>query len=242
MLRKLNLCLNCGNDHATNKCGFKFFKPCFYCKGIHFSYLCPTEKASRDPELKISTGLISVDAATLNVESNFPTVLPTMTIPLKNGPSLHCIKDTGAQCSLILESVAERCKLKSIDTVELIINGFNASKPYATTIVEVPVCIGDIVNVMAAVCVPDININLKLEGLQKVVTKFQQSNLELADKHLLNLRDCEVISNIEMILGADYAHLLPETKPLFPDTLCACYDTPLGVVLMGSIDNILAQN
>ena len=155
---------------------------------------------------------------------------------------MHCLKDTGAQCTLILSDFAKARKFQVIGDVDIKINGFNSSKPYNTKIVNVPLQIGADTKYVRAVCVPDINIELKIIGLNDLVTQCVSSGLTLADKTILDYNEGEVINNIHMILGADYSYLLSETEYLFdPPFLCNCYNTKLGVILMGDVKNISAN-
>ena len=220
-LKQMNSCVKCGyNNHQSADCRFRFNKNCFHCGGSHFSFLCPNEdkpkNLSASNMVKVSTGTISIEATTLNFQSNYPTLLPTFTAPLSCGGTIHSIKDSGAQCTLILSKFANENKLKTIENVDIKINGFNSSKPYATKIVEVPLIIGNANVILNAVCVPDINIELKIEGLDKLVTKFVSEGFSLADKSLLDYNENEIIGDIELILGANYAYLLNESSAFSP--------------------------
>ena len=242
-LKKLGACTKCGNKtHKPDSCAFKFYKKCFFCTGLHFSYLCPNNTNTVCPDKKVvdnkvSTNIISIDAATLNFVSDFPTLLPTFHVEMGNY-MLHGIKDSGAQCALILSCVAEKENLKVLKETNIQINGFNASKPYATKIVQVPLTIAGKLWLIEAVCVPEINIYLELSGINKVVSKFVKNKINLADKSLLDCNESEKISNLEFVLGANYGHLLSETHSVFSTNNCNCYYTPLGVILMGDLGNI----
>ena len=245
-LKQLKVCIKCANNnHDSENCQFRFYKNCYHCKGLHFSFLCPNEVKNSQPKqndskVAVSAGTISIEATTLNFESIFPTLLPTCSIPMDNGYMLHAIKDSGAQCTIILTGVAEKNCLNVVKNVDIQINGFNASKPYATKVVEVPLLFGSEYHTITAVCVPDINIKLKIEGLHEMVTNFVTRKYELADKTLLDMHDNECIDHINFILGADYGYILNENKAVFPlEAKCNCYETPLGIVLMGNITNIL---
>ena len=243
-LKNIKACYKCGNlSHQAESCVFRFHKNCYHCKGLHFSYLCPNESNSatfdsKKNEVKISNHMINLEATTLNFESNFPTILPTFTANLSGNQTLHCIKDTGAQCAIILADIADRYGFKLVEYVDLSINGFNVSKPFKTKIVEVPLLIKNKTKIIKAVCVPKINIKLKLKGLNSLVAAFVKRKVILADKTILDLNEGEEISKIEMILGADYAHLLPENSLLFSGSGCNCFNSPFGVVLMGNLDTI----
>ena len=247
-LKKLKACIKCANNnHKSENCQFRFYKSCYNCKGMHFSFLCPNNQSQRssssnNSNVRVSTGTISIEARTVNFESNFPTLLPTFTVSITDGYRLHGIKDSGAQCTIILSSVALEKNLKVLDHVQIEINGFNSSKPYDTTVVEVPIAIGGTTHKISAVCVPDINIRLKIKGLNKLVSKCVTHKINLADKNLLDLNENEVISNIDLILGADCGYLLSEGNSVVgPNSRCNCYDTSLGVILMGKIENIFAD-
>ena len=244
-LKQLNSCIKCANNnHKSDDCKFRFYKNCYFCNNLHFSFLCPYQNKSpayqsEQKTTGVSTGTISIEATTLNFESNFPTVLPNFTVPLQNGTTIRGIKDSGAQCAIILSSVAEQNNLKIVKIIDININGFNASKPYTTQVVEVPIILDTIHHTIQAVCVPDINIKLKLQGLNDLVSKFISCNIQLADKYLLEVNHDECVDNVHLILGADYGYLLNENNRLFSENAaCNCYETPLGVVISGNIDEI----
>ena len=245
MIKRLKLCVRCGNEHLSENCKFKFYRDCFHCKASHFSFLCvsaPKKEnfgGSRKPDkVSVSNGMLSIEATTVNFQSNFSTILPNLSLPLSNNSYLHALKDSGAQCTLILNKIAEQLKFKVLDTMEIKINGINCSKPYKTKLVEVPVYIGGELTIISAICVPEINIKLKIKDLDIVVSKFKSNNLILADKTLCNSDEKDVISNIDLILGADNAQIVQEKGPIFPNGHCGCTNSILGVILMGPLDEI----
>ena len=177
-LKYLGACIKCTyTNHAADKCVFKFRNQCCYCSGSHFSFLCTSagqEKAIvknvKRKNGNISSGAVGIECRTLNSRSDCATILPTFSAYFSNGNSIHCMKDTGAQCSFIVESVARRENLKVLDdNLELTINGFNCSKPYTSKLVEVNLKFGNIIRTIPAVCIPQINTSLKLKGINNII-------------------------------------------------------------------------
>ena len=240
-LKSMGACVRCGGgSHKAESCAFRFFRDCTCCGAAHFVYLCPNESSKPKINASVSTLNVIVEATTLNFYSEFPTLLPTFTAPLDDGSLIHGLKDTGAQCSIILNSFAESHNLRTLSEIDITINGFNSSKPYRSKVVQVPVRIGDSVKSVNAVCVPDINIRLKLRGLNKLVSALVSNGYTLADKTLLDVNESELVHNIDLILGANFSHLLPETDRIFSNSNNNCFNSSLGAILMGDMHEIYA--
>ena len=88
------------------------------------------------------------------------------------------------QCTLKLSKFADEHDLQLVEHVEIQINGFNSSKLYTTKIVQVPLVIGDKIIIINAVCAPSNNIELKIKGLNNLVSALVSE--VLGDKTLLD--------------------------------------------------------
>ena len=253
-LKVLKACLKCANtSHTTDDCRFKFYKSCFFCSGTHFSFICPKTNVKNSNKVEtptaikhksnlksnsVSTGVVSINCNALDSQSNYSTILPTFTTYV-DGTSIHGLKDTGSQCSFILSELAENLNLKVLSDVSIIVNGFNCSKPYDTKLYELKLDLCDKICTIAVIGVPQITTCLKLAGLNDIVQGFIDKGYILADKTLLNLNPDEVISEISLILGADYSHCLPENPVLFGTGNSSCFsESPLGIVLMGNMNDL----
>ena len=244
MIRKLKLCQSCGNEHSTESCKFKFYRACYHCNGTHFSFLCPkspnkeSANFTKIEKVKVANAMINIETTMVNFQSNFSTILPTCSLPIAKEKYLHTLIDSGAQCSLILAEVAEKMKFKVLEGVDIQINGINSTKPYKTKIVEIPVFIHDNRSFIRAICVPEINIRLKILGLNDLIGQFNKRGYGLADKTFLERKELDCIEGIEFILGADFSQLIGENKKVFPNHTCNCVHSSLGVILMGTVQSI----
>ena len=232
-LKSLGACLKCGYaNHKTNACLFKFKNKCLQCAGAHFSYLCGNIKAKNiNKNSSVSSGSIGVQCSQFNATGS-GTILPTFTAETNNGNYLRALKDSGAQCSFILERVAEREKFRVIkNNLNLTVDGFNTSQKYKSKVVEVKVKLGGKNHTFPAMCVPDISTNMSLPGMGEIVSKFMSKGYKLADEKLLDPEN-ESIANLDMILGSNATHCLPQSdRALGSESMFA--ETPHGVLLMG---------
>ncbi|XP_066947446.1 uncharacterized protein [Macrobrachium rosenbergii] len=256
-LVSLSGCIKCGNlNHTSDNCKFKFNSRCSNCKGWHMSYLCvgnPRKKESTADKSKVNSGLDkSKDNSKLNIaSSNLITltealqgdtdgesILPTFTCKI-GGKRVRGLKDGGCQSNFITESLASQLDLKVIkDNFSITVNGINVPKTYKSKLVEFNVKFGDELKTIKALCIPSINIVLKLPNLRKVVDSFLMQGYKLADESLKNCQD--EISDIEFILGCKSSYCIPDSEVLFGERKMSLYSqTPLGIILKGDINQLL---
>ncbi|XP_068231971.1 uncharacterized protein [Palaemon carinicauda] len=145
-LEELNGCKKCANiGHTTDKCKFKFFKKCYFCKGWHFSFLCDHQgEKSHDEKLQMNVGgskevkagnskhrETSSDVMIITKAlhtTDGASVLPTFTCEMLNGALVRGLKDCGCQTSFVTEKLASDNRLKVLeDNVSLTVNGFNST-------------------------------------------------------------------------------------------------------------------
>ena len=253
-LENMKACLKCGNfNHTTATCKYKFNTRCRHCSGWHFSFLCltPDQLNSNRPggrvekpnpkvsKLKsVSSNSVTITEA-LNSEINGGAILPTFSCTLESGLKLRALKDSGCQSNFILESIATTQNLTVLkDNVSLMINGINTSQHHITKIVEVRVNFGEGVQVMEALCIPALKINLNLPNLSVVVEGFKQKGYQLADDYLAQSSDS--INKIQFILGSKNAYCLPDKDVIYGRNGKSVYsDTSLGIMLKGDIQQII---
>ena len=85
---------------------------------------------------------------------------------------------------------------------------------------------------------PDINVDLNLIGLGKIVSEFSNRGFKLADKFLC--KDSNNINNIELILGTKSGYCIPETEVTFGYNNSSLYSvTKYGIMLKGDINEML---
>ena len=243
-LKEIGACVKCsGNSHKTHECRFKFNKPCYYCQGQHFSFLCFSRKneksQSKDDSKTVQSGAVTVECEALSLDTFSPTILPTFTCKLKNGQTLRALKDSGCQSTFLRKDVAFKNELKTVRKIKLSVKGFNAVQNYETEVIEVSLRFGKTVHKIHAILVPSINSSLSLPGLSTVVKTFKDKGYYLADKYLLN-NDCDEICNFDLLLGMSANYCLPEETVLFGKKELSTYsDTPIGIMLMGNIATLM---
>jgi hypothetical protein len=89
-----------------------------------------------------------------------------------------------------------------------------------------------------AVVVPDIKSKIKSSHFPSIIKKFKEQNIPLADTHLIDKNDD---GKIDMLLGVDYAHILPVHACYFggENRLSLLYYTSKGIMLAGNMSNLL---
>ena len=116
-------------------------------------------------------------------------------------------------------------------------SGFNSNKKFSTNVVLVKAHLAGKVSNIMAIEVPRISTILNVPGLSMVAKQFVNRGLCLADESLVNGGD--VIENIGMVLGSNADHILPARTIVFGDkSLSSYHETPLGVMLIGSLETL----
>ena len=124
-----------------------------------------------------------VDALPNVLDGN--SILPTFTCRINGNCKIRALKDLGCQSNFITEQLADSQKLKVVqENVVFKVKGFNSNKEYDTRIVEVEIKIGAKVHSIRAICVPEINISLKLPKLPVITKAFIEKGYTLADQNL----------------------------------------------------------
>ena len=260
-LKQMNACTKCAyTNHSTANCNFHFKRSCATCNGWHFDFLCvrsgvpantpkKSDSKSKQPkqekvEAKDSNKKETTNAGLTIITEALPnriqseTILPTFTCEMENNALIRSLKDGGCQSTFLRRQVAIDNDLKVTQkNVSLKVNGFNTAQTYQTEMVEIKLKFGDKIHTIEAICIPEINIELNLPGLNKIVKTFLKKGYSLADKFLTNGK--EKISNIDLILGSGSAHCILDNH------ICFCHakdsvfsDTHMGVLLMGDISTI----
>lgn len=248
-LEKLSACSKCGYaNHKTNSCSFKFAKTCFQCGGNHMTFLCNNSQQKNSSEntkkeqvtnpKQVTAGIIWTNVV-YQVRVGNNTILPTFTCSICASGDIRAMKDTGCQANFILAELAETYNLNVIEkNVPIMINGFNESRRQLTNVVEVPLKIAGKVNLVQALCVPEIKVKLSLPELPVICQKFISNGYKLADKALYS---CPVeISDFGFILGSHDPQVLLEQQVAFGNGVMSVYsNTQAGVLLQGDTDSIL---
>ena len=255
-IRKLHGCVKCGYiNHETKNCKYKFKNKCIKCYGWHMIYLCPKDEKSEsclndnkssvtnsnvekfnDPSVELETSgnvIALTEAFKCSIEGQ--SILPTFSCKIFN-LDIRGLKDGGCQSNFVTNFISDKLQLKIIENnVKIKIQGINDSKDYYTKLVELPVDFGFGPIHLRAICLPKIDIHLKLDGLKNVARGFEERGYRLADKFLCQ----DYIKNVEFILGSVSSHCIPETDVLFGENNDSVYSsTPLGVLLKGDIKKL----
>ena len=254
-LKHLNGCLKCGNlSHVAKDCRFQFKHKCARCNCYHFTYLCKDTVKSNEnkkehivnkkveqkgnkfkTETSIQSG--SVFIAKIDVQHyGEDSIIPTFSVKYSRKHTIRCMRDSGCQPNLITFDCAKKLNLKSIsDQFPLNINGFNQSTKHNVKVVELK--LNPKFPPIKTICVPTINVKLKLPGLSELAHSFKEKGYSLADEFVSN--NCDEISNLDVVLGNNDAHILPQIEVLFGSRVPSVYSqTPNGVMLMGSIHRL----
>ena len=212
-LTELKGCTKCASvSHETNKCKFRLKRPCKFCSNWHFDFLCTknnekTTKKCSDSNVKIDKAEVQKNVnckvvyynEVLKCETDSDSILPTFSIGIGN-TFIRALKDSGCVSNLISADIAEKLKLNIIEKdITLNICGINGSRKYITNKVQFEAKFNDKVNILTAICIPKINVSLRVPELDRIIHEFEQRNYILADK---DFKDCRnVISNVNFILG-----------------------------------------
>ena len=166
------------------------------------------------------------------------SILSTFTVKSSDNKStIRSLYDIGSQSSFVVDKHVkdlEHSVLKR--NIKLTIKGINESKTVKSDLIEARLKLGDKSYSVQLLTVPEININLKLPNLNKVVTSLIQNGHTLADSFLDE--HSVSLNNIGVILGANAAYCFQgETIKLGENSVYMT--TGFGTMLLGSIKNIL---
>lgn len=248
-IKKSKGCTRCGFlDHTIDNCHFKFKGRCRTCKKFHAYFLCINksygESNHNSKQNKTLSSANSVSVRVMNVESGrSDEIIPSFTMTLNriNGTSTidnRVMYDPASQVSFISESAVERIKHKIIvSNCELCINGFNDSKNLISKVVEVTTNLNNEPRTFRAFVVPSIKTQIKSSYFTKVNKVFKQNKIKLADTHL---GDNGVV---DILLGVDYANILPVHSISFGDTnrLSHIYYCAAGIMISGNMSCLLTN-
>ncbi|XP_068243236.1 uncharacterized protein [Palaemon carinicauda] len=240
-------CVKCGMlNHMSSECRFRFKKRCINCNGYHMSYLCLSESARDGSSLtnKLNSNAKQEASSGVAVTHQYSTnsILPTFTFSLEGNDSVYRgLKDSGSQSTFVSARLANSCKFKIVHSnIELTVKGFNESKRYCTKVIKMPLRIGDSVEHILAIVVPEISINLELPFLGELVEAVHSKGLVLADKLLnSNLRK---IDNVHLLLGTDSFSCLTGNEIVIGNASPSVYiESKVGIMLTGNIEALLAN-
>ena len=263
-LQQLNGCVKCASiTHETKNCSFRFSKRCFHYNGWHLSFLCTFDsklqaskvndlqpsskslnsKSSTDPKAKekgsekTKTGLVLL-GATWQSNDSINSIFPTFTCEFAaSGKMIRGLRDNGSQSNFISEAALTDQTYRVINNNFVVsVNGFNGTMTYRTKLVELQLKFGEDCQVIEAICLPKININLHLPGLSVIIQRFVDKGYVLADKCLLD--NLDKIGDIGLILSTNSSHCVMVNSVKF-GTDSTYMNTPLGVILEGNVNRML---
>ena len=243
-LKELQACTRCAGAHQTEKCNFKFKSSCSKCNGWHFQFLCvrsassrPKNKLDRVPESdKVNSALVNVQVKSICTDG---ALLPTFSGYFEDKIFVRALKDSGSHSNFISAHLAEDFGLKIVrQDIKLNICGFNNDKEYITNIVEFKLKLGEKCYFIDAICVPSIDIQVKVGDLGNLVGKFQSLGYSLADKFLN--KDSDVVNRIDLIIGTDSSHCFKEFSEFYGGPVPSVYyQTGFGIMPVGNVSRAL---
>ena len=196
-LESVSGCTKCGyTSHPSTQCKVNFAKrPCHFCKGQHIGALCSAntvdnkKPGSND---KIDAGVVVINVGEVfskNTRDN--STLPSATLEVGSSKrTCHSMIDSGAQKSLIKESIANEQQLEVINNdISISIRGINGHQDYLSKQVKVPIHINNSVEYIYAYTIPEIPLTINCEALKPIIAKYLELGFEIADKNLLP--DCQ---------------------------------------------------
>lgn len=178
-------------------------------------------------------------SAMLSFDSCKNVILPTFCFNIKHR-EIRALKDSGCQCNFILEKIAVQEKLEIVEETNVTVNGFNSSQKFKSKVVKFTGIFGGVSHEILAITIPHINTSFKIPGIKAIAREFDRKHYKLADPNLL--RSDGSVNNIEFIFGACFNYCIPENTVLFGRGVKSSYiDTPVGVMLVGPVDNVTSN-
>ena len=203
-IHQLKGCIKCGySNHQKDSCKFSFVKKCRHCEGSHMSWLClkgnsvnvasdtghPNDEESVDetgadschsePESDSElANMCNVEVHNAGLASN--SILPTCELTI-NGAKFRCMCDSGCQKNFITKALIKRAKIKTKNSVDITINGFNSSKKYKADLANVPFEYGGKKFIIEAVVLPKIDAGFMADGLSAIANEFIDKGYKMAD-------------------------------------------------------------
>ena len=165
--------------------------------------------------------------------------MPTFTVNLQGArEGRRVLYDTASQISFITEKALKRAKYSTlVDKFTIRINGFNGTDVLTTRLVGIQLKLNNEWRYFQAVVVPKIKTKLNMDLLKPVVQRFKTLKIPLSDHYL-----CEDSGEVDILLGADYAHIIPvQSCVLGQNTKSLCYYTCRGIMLLGDANSLLGN-
>ena len=249
-LKQLHRCEKCAQVHK-GKCNIKETQLCKKCDNPnHTYYLCVSKKSplntgkSEPPETRNDDSVVESTSSSLTVVScslaaskASNVILPsvTATVEAKDGckTKVRAFVDSCSQNTLISEKLANELQLETKEDMTLSLQGMNNRKSIRTRRVNLPVILNNKRDIIPAIVLPKIDINLKLSGIKFIVEKFAEKGYKLADESLANSDSLRG----DILLGSDQMRLLSRKSMHFGNS--SCVETQLGIMLEGNIDHVL---
>ena len=237
-------------NHTKKNCKFNFGSACKHCSGSHFSFLCMEGKNSKNSSMKVNLKSGTSNVETVNsaawiqqfsaAQISDTSILPTFTCVLNTGRIIRAMKDSGCQANFVEAREAEASGFEILkDNFLITVNGFNDSKKYVSKLVNSKCKLGGDVIEFPAVCIPQINLSLKLPKLGKAYSACISNGYSLADK-LLNRNSTEN-ANVKLILGTESSHIIPISTTVLENPPTCILRTPYDIMLEGNLDSLLCN-
>ncbi len=111
--------------------------------------------------------------------------------------------DSGSQHNFIVESLASRLKLKTIEkNVAITINGFTGEQRFLTRIVEFPMIIDNKSVKVKFICMTELLCKFRVPHLEELIQVLNADNKELAFQPYYS-NNLKTVSNIQCLIGSE---------------------------------------
>ena len=257
-IEQLGGCVRCGfENHKKDSCRFPFNRKCRHCDGSHMPWLCLKGESAnvatgsvKDPESEDEADLdakpsehesdsesnteianmCTVQMKHANFTSN--SILPTFQVKVNN-KHFRGMRDSGCQKNFCSSSLVKKAKIVPKKDVNIVINGFNASKKYSTKLVDIPFEFGGKKFIVEAIILPNVSVHFLADGLGNIASEFVKKGYALADPELVN--DRNAVGELDLLFGVDTASIFNEQTEIFgKDKMSAYLKTRGGIMLVGN--------
>lgn len=244
---QLNICKKCtGSNHKKEECktALKYF--CKTCNSKdHVAAMCDSYNGTTKQKPKPNKQNQASDVKVLNsqicsceIRNNTKILLPTITLNIlqPNGTIVEsrALMDCASQQSFISKSLVENLGLDLCKNAQsLTISSYIRDDPITATFdtVKLKVLINEEVHDWKVVVIENFEREkMVVPGLKDICDTLESLyNYTMADKHITS----DTIDNLEVLIGADYIHLLQKGIEQIGDGIA--FITPCGIAPVGDI-------
>ena len=254
-LKELKRCFKClKTGHFSKNCKFQTSGLCTKCKkGKHWSFLCNIVKSKTNDNDNIKVVKSDDNKATNKTDSvivassqseYFDSLLPLLSVETcvnDLNVNISTVLDSCSQSSFIESDLADKLNLEVYcSNIDLVIKGMNSCKQVNTKSVVLPFNMGGKKFQINCICIPRINIEMKVCGIGKLIDLMSLNGKSFAYKDFDRSKESNVISDIKLLIGSKDWHIVAnlECGSIGPDyRLTTFYKLNEKYILMGSVND-----